>query len=589
MKKYLIIISSILAGIIVLIISSVLIVKFAQDNVHYDVVFIYGESKETISVKKGSLVKEPEHEELPDLLYLGWTDEIGILWDFSNNQVTKSTVLTIKYDIGFQYATSPYNVNLLLITGLNSSNNYKKQIIPNQIHNYLVAGISENAFAGNDFIEELVIGENVTAIGSGALSNMASLKKLTLSENLTTIENRALSNNPQLREIDLNGSTNFVIENGFLCDSTKNTLYLYFGGETEINVTLPITSIRPYAFSGETIKNITLPTSVVSINFPFTFNTPSLTDININNSAYKSVSGVVYNSAIQTLYTYPSGKTIKDFVIPNTVQYIEQQAFLNNPFLETITISNLLNGINGTSRNFNFVANCINITEFKIDDNLKYFVDAGVLYEQLSPTDNVLIAYPSGKTEISYQTDGNCSVIINGAFNNTQHLEELAITKKVTTINDAFINCQSLLTFRMVSIGSKFFVRQGALYYTVSSQSGTVGIAIYPSGRLSKDFILDRDVVQINSYAFSYAKNLERFSFQSGRKIYLNRNVFAYSTNIKEIFITDSVDYIGSGTFNGWQENQTIYIQKSEIKTREVYSFDFLGNSTAKLIYNFKY
>jgi membrane protein YdbS with pleckstrin-like domain len=58
MKKYLITISTILAGIIIVIMSSVFIVKAVQSNVRYKVVFDYGDYTEEVNIKKGSLVKE---------------------------------------------------------------------------------------------------------------------------------------------------------------------------------------------------------------------------------------------------------------------------------------------------------------------------------------------------------------------------------------------------------------------------------------------------------------------------------------------------------------------------------------------------
>ena len=162
-------------------------------------------------------------------------------------------------------------------------------------------------------------------------------------------------------------------------------IYIYniVGGEAEItgaNTTLsgdvvlpdylegcPVTSIAQYAFYGykevtsvtvgdncekigqsafwnfEALESITFGASVVDVADGIFTNCITdcynLKEINISpdNTAFSSIDGVLFNEEQTTLIRYPSKKTGSHYTIPDSVTYIEMQAFYSCDNLESIT------------------------------------------------------------------------------------------------------------------------------------------------------------------------------------------------------------------------------------------------------------
>lgn len=60
---------------------------------------------------------------------------------------------------------------------------------------------------------------------------------------------------------------------------------------------------------------------------------------------YRSVNGVLYSKDMALLHTYPSGKQVEEFIIPDGVLTIGEWAFSHNSLLTSVTISNTVETI----------------------------------------------------------------------------------------------------------------------------------------------------------------------------------------------------------------------------------------------------
>ena len=217
-----------------------------------------------------------------------------------------------------------------------------------------VKKISEYSFAGCSSLKNVKIPDGVTSIGYKAFCGCTSLVDMGIPDSVTQIECSAFSNCTSLKNVTIpEGVTNIV--------------YATFAGCTALeNIEIPesVTAIEQYAFSDCTgLETITIPDGVTSI-YEYAFcGCASLTDINIgsgvddfckyallncpslagiwvdadNEYFSNDDSGVLFNKDKTYLYYAPSAIK-KAYQIPDTVTFIEYEAFYNNTALTAITI-----------------------------------------------------------------------------------------------------------------------------------------------------------------------------------------------------------------------------------------------------------
>jgi hypothetical protein len=118
--------------------------------------------------------------------------------------------------------------------------------------------------------------------------------------------------------------------------------FAYSSYLTSVNIPNSVTNIETLAFMdcSNLAPTITIPSSVTSIGDGAFENCSRLTaiDVDVNNSAYSSVNGVVFDKDKTLLHTYPAGKTAENYDIPNTVTNIGNYAFLGCYHLTSVTI-----------------------------------------------------------------------------------------------------------------------------------------------------------------------------------------------------------------------------------------------------------
>jgi hypothetical protein len=129
---------------------------------------------------------------------------------------------------------------------------------------------------------------------------------------------------------------------------------------------LPVTAIGDWAFSGDSITVVTIPNSVTNIGGGAFAYCSSLTAINMetNNPAYSSVSGVLFDKSQTTLIEYPSGK-VGSYSIPNSVTSIGDDAFAYCYGLNSVTIPNSVTSIGDGA-----FADCYGLTSVAIPNSV---------------------------------------------------------------------------------------------------------------------------------------------------------------------------------------------------------------------------
>ena len=121
---------------------------------------------------------------------------------------------------------------------------------------------------------------------------------------------------------------------------------------------------------------------------------------------------------------------LKSVTIPNTVTSIGNGAFFGCSSLTSITIPAKVENIEGASFGY-----CSSLKSIEIDEkNKNYLSENGIIF---SKEKKVIIAYPAGKTEKSYNIPNTVTSIGNGAFSGCASLTSVTIPDSVTSIGDS--------------------------------------------------------------------------------------------------------------------------------------------------------
>ena len=143
-----------------------------------------------------------------------------------------------------------------------------------------------------------------------------------------------------------------IIDNNTVIGFTKKC---FFNGQSWSgikikSITLPYTI---YSLGNETFNDlkyllkVNIPYNVTEINTNVFAGCDSLESINIakNNSKYTSEEGVLYDKNKKNLFKYPSAKANKSFIVPSSLERIENYSFTNTKNIEILKITEKVNYI----------------------------------------------------------------------------------------------------------------------------------------------------------------------------------------------------------------------------------------------------
>ncbi len=450
-------------------------------------------------------------------------------------------------------------------------------MIPNQVSHTDVIGIDSNAFEGLTTLERVELPNTIEVIGDSAFANCTSLDvvyinatsvptlgvdvfsntSLTLKiyvpfESLSLYQNApnwsmyannilaatyytitfdgnggTLVSGQEIQQISSGGSAVApVYENG--------SLYLYWN-VSFVNISQDLLVTAQWSTTPITSQGLTF-----TLKDDSTYEVTSYTGSETNVYIQDTYLGMPVTSIGR--YAFESNSTLSHLVMPDSITRIENGAFYNCIFLETVVFSNHLTYIG--PRTF---SECENLRDVSFPASLE-IIDDGAFAGCSHITS---LELPEGLIEIG-----------DAAFSGLWNLNSVTIPASVEHLGDmAFYRCGYL---------KNIFVSPDNLYYqsfdgVLYNKLGTK-LIFYPSNK-GNDVIFPDQLVTIGTYAFYDCTFLTSIMLPQ-QITEIEDRAFQGCDRLEEIYIPSSVSIIGEYAFLGSYENLVIYTGASAEKAQ---------------------
>lgn len=298
------------------------------------------------------------------------------------------------------------------------------------------------------------------------------------------------------------------------------------GGAVSIPTTLggaTVRSLGPQAFFLQTaVTSILVPATVTNIAsgaFSYCFELTAI-NVNVTNTYFSSVGGVLFDASQDTLIQFPGGLT-GDYTIPTGVTNIAADAFYSDRMTE-VTIPTTVTTI-GTAA----FASCLSLTAITVSPGNLYFQSVdGVLLDYNQAT---LIQYPGDLTG-TYEIPNSVLNIGPYAFQGAYGLTSISIPASVTNTGYLpFFDCTALQTINVDPANLFYSSINGVLFdqaqtTLITFPDGLQGAYVVPPGISSigpeafaysplTSVTFPASLTSIQDYAFAYCDNLATATF----------------------------------------------------------------------------
>lgn len=386
--------------------------------------------------------------------------------------------------------------------------------------------------AANDS-ESYTVPDSVDSIAQYAFQNATKLKSITLPEDLKKIGYYAFGN--------CDGITEITIPLGVA--SLGGSAFYGCDGLTGIDIPASIGTIGENVFSDcVNLATVTIGDGITAIGDSAFRECDALEEIiipasveTIGESAFrwcKNLASVTFNEGLDSIEygAFEDCGVLTEITIPASVTYIGYYAFGYCEALKTVNIDGNKN-ITIDTRAFR---SCNALEAINVDEaNAGYSSENGVLFNK---DKTVLIKYPAGKSDTSYEIPDGVETIGQQAFYYAQNLESITMTDSVKIIaSDAFYYCSKLSE---ITISDNIeLVSEDAFY----------GTLLYNEEEFNEDGAL-----YVDNIFFGIRRDLEtpvtEYEIKDGT-VYIMHGAFSSIASLTEVTIPASVKVIAANAF----------------------------------------
>ena len=288
-----------------------------------------------------------------------------------------------------------------------------------------------------------------------------------------------------------------------------------------VNLTATGNSTKPTIIAGanslsgcSSLKTLELKASNgnMSLTEGFIADCPSLENINMGeNSNYSTTDNVIYytDNGKRKLFSYPAGKSDREFTVPADVEYINPSAFKGASNLGRINLPDNLKGIGDYA-----FASCTKLADILYNGQTLDFIGLNAFYNTAfmpAGSDGAtiwngwLLGY--GNTPENLVLGNEFSHIANGALMSHYNLRSVEFTSALNEIPDnCFSECVLLEDIKwpasLEKIGVEAFRSSGLKGITIPQGVTSIGSLAFAWTKPDRIFI-PSSVKEIGNYAFS--------------------------------------------------------------------------------------
>ena len=366
--------------------------------------------------------------------------------------------------------------------------------IPSQINGYVVNAIDSQAFRMNLHLKKVIIPDTVKRIEKQAFVECDGLEELTLSSNVEYIGLLAFAYCASLKELVLPDSLLELDEAAFSqCYSLENVT---IGRNLKV------------------MKNNTAFASCCSVK---KYIVPS------DNVSFKTYEDALYTYDMETLITYCNGNGKEVVTIPSSVKEINYDAFCRNENIKTINLNEGLEYIRDGAFSIS------SITSLIVPSTVKLV--GGQAFTLCTSLTSIVM---------------NCSeyALIYSEYDNVPF-----ITNPANYENGLLYAGKVLL--RCISTDEHVKIKEG----TTNIAYGAYQNDVFNNGLYTKSVLLPSSLKQINDYAFTNAKKLEKVIMTNSiQKVY--PSAFNLCPMLNEIiYVGTEEEFNKIEVDNRWNEN----------------------------------
>ncbi len=440
-----------------------------------------------------------------------------------------------------------------------------------------VTTIETNAFRECYNLTSITIPESVTSIGRQTFEGCTSLFLITLPDNLTSIGDCAFYdtkyyNDSSNWESDVLYIGDYLIEakdtvtgNYKIKEGTKiiaESAFSYCEDIVSVEIPDSVISIGEYAFADcGTLASVVIPDSVTSIGSGVFSDCGSLESVVIPDGITTVGSEWFLNCISLSFVTIPISVTeigsyafcncdsLVSISIPEYVTKICDSAFASCDNLPTISIPNNVKNIGCEVFN-----SCSKLVAICVDElNSYYTAKDGVLFNK---DKTVLIQYPAGKRDVSYDVPDSVNTIEKFAFSYCTTLSSIGLSKSTQKIDDyAFSGCTNLVSITIpetvVTLGSGVFKNCSSLTsIALPNNINIINNELFYGCTNLVSFSIPDSVKSIGAYAFYNCDSFASISIPTN-VTNIGAGVFASCDSLVSITIPESVINFGESVFSG--------------------------------------
>lgn len=433
-----------------------------------------------------------------------------------------------------------------------NANGYKYKKLVSVLLSDTVKDIGEYAFKGNEALESVSGGEGIASISDYAFRACKSLNYFAFGQETVSVGNGSFSLCQSLKDIDL-----------------PSSLY----------------TIGAAAFEGCTaIENIIIPVGVVELGSRAFADCTALTSVkylsqSMNASGYGVFNGsgsgagmtLIVGDGVTLipngLFAYSSA--LRSVELGKDVKNIQPDSFRGS----SITSFNITASV--TSVSASAFAGCNLLTEFTVDENNTSF-SAGSGGELMNKNGNVIIRYPSGKTQASYSANSNITAVGESAFRESPNLTSVSFTKNLTSLGTySFADCKNLesasFSTGLTSLPTAAFLNCKSLVNVAIGSVKSIGSYAFSGCKSFKKLTTGSTLDTIGDYAFAHCDGLTDVNLGGGLQK-IGKFAFYFCRELVNVSVPSSVTTVSSYAFADCINLMSVTFAQG-VKTIEDYAF----------------